>query len=186
MLILQLGKTEAERSQVICSRMVEDFYEPWHSGFRVQSSQPPLFLISLFLKKFSFPKFHPSLVLSSLSLYLLYKGHHWIPWSQLLVRVSKFDFLYQLATVFSSVYQHIHIDLPNLLNPNRSQIEFIFLLSHFFSHINCLKASSSINLLNIRNQGCLCLLIIPNASYLFNYQIYPLNVFLKNFSFIEV
>ena len=80
----------------------------------------------LFFVYFSFPKFHPSVLLSSLFLYLLYKGHHWIPWTRLLTRVHKFDFLCQLATVFSSVYQLTCMDLPNLLNPNKSQTEFIF------------------------------------------------------------
>ena len=121
---LQLEKTEAQRTYVTCLCIVDVYEEPWHSGSAVWSSVTSFFF--LFFVYFSFPKFHPSVLLSSLFLYLLYKGHHWIPWSRLLTRVHKFDFLCQLATVFSSVYQLTCMDLPNLLNPNKSQTEFIF------------------------------------------------------------
>ena len=101
---------------------------------------------------FSFPKFHPSVLLSSLFLYLLYKGHHWIPWSQLLIRVHKFDFLCLLATVFSSVYQCSCMDLSNLLNPNMSQTEFTFPKSFLFS---CLLLENLIIHQHIKYQNLL-------------------------------
>lgn len=74
---------------------------------------------------------------SHLSLYFLCKGYHFIPWSQLLIKVHKFKFLYQLAIVFSSIYQH-HMGLPKLVNPSKSQIECIIfpakVYSSFFHH----------------------------------------------------
>ena len=106
----------------------------------------------LFFVYFSFPKFHPSVLLSSLFLYLLYKGHHWIPWTRLLTRVHKFDFLCQLATVFSSVYQLTCMDLPNLLNPNKSQTEFIFPKSFLSS---CLLLENFIIHQNVKYQNLL-------------------------------
>lgn len=70
---------------------------------------------------------------SHLSLYVLYKGLHFISWSQLLIRVNKFEFLYQIATVFSSIYEHLYKDLSNLLNSHKSQTEFIFPANTFSS-----------------------------------------------------